>query len=1365
MALTENWVGGVTYMKKSLRRIVSLMLVGLLLLLMTAIFSSSEAGSNLPPEPLPPIVAVPMNVTATTPQRIHGSISSIAQVNDHTFTPTLNGSYRFVLSGLTNGSFRVSIYDSNGFLRADDSWMSNDSAIALDLTAGQTYTIRIRNRDFGSLISPYTLTIWEQKPTVNITGFNRISDSLQFTNQVNIYSYTASRTGSYRFVLSGMTGNGSLRVSIYDSNGFLHADEDWVFNGDGIPLDLTAGETYTIRIRNRDFGSLISPYTLTIERPEISTPPTPVGNSKNIPLQTRSPLSLGLTTPQRIHGGISDSSQVDAHPFTATLTGSHRFVLSGLTSGSLRVSIYDSNGFSLDNDSWMSNGSSIALDLTAGETYTIRIRNRDFGSLISPYTLTIWAQKPTVNISGYNQISDSIQFVNQVNIYTYTATRTGSYRFAMSGMTGNGSLRVSIYDSNGFLRADDSWMSNDSAIALDLTAGETYTIRIRNRDFGSLISPYTLTIWEQKPTVNISGYNQISDSIQFVNQVNIYEYNATRTGSHQFVMSGMTGNSSLRVSIYDSNGLRHANEDWMWNGTAITLYLTAGQTYIIRVRNRSAGSVISPYTLISPPTPTPQDAIIGTWEGTNRCNAGYSWDYKINVFRNSNGELEAITDCVATNPATTRNPGPGSWRSRVVYYPATNTFSFYFTEWIYHPRVGLSFWVQETYRNGVLLNDGNTLSVNMYATTWQGSRPYVFHRTSTAASCDWGRLFRHNADEYYHPLATRAAQLSELAYNRTGIRDNLAQQGFQSILSFEYESSLVAAHTIAYREIIVNGQQRNLIVVAVRGTVGEFGAIFNNIIYTPANHLGYLASASVIRENLSYYINNPFLQNQANNIVLITGHSQGGAVANILAASLNDASAPITTGQNNIFAYTFAAPRVTNNRNIGGHSNIFNMLNSNDLIPHYPPHLLFRHGQNFRLPMTQTSNITGIPIHIGHHHGIAQYRAWMQSHSNLTQVQLNQMMEGSLPSLVRINSPVDIRVYNSQGNLAGQIANNTASAPETSEVFAWVTEDGAKQFFLPYGDTYTLRFMGTGAGTMSYTVETLDILADEPNAIKAFENVRLYAGRQMVSEVVDTPDVRLLFQENGQTVGEIAQDGTETRFPAFTITAAPTAPSFGSHQVGYVQRPTQTITITNTGNQNVTLNTLPTIANWTLAAGANWNTAMAPGQTRTFTLRPNNGLAVGTYNPTITITGSNGISAQIQPTFTVTAISVTGITIPGAATRNLTAGQTLQLSATVAPTNATNQAVTWNSNNTAVATVNANGLVTTTSAGTATITVTTQDGSRTAQVTVTVTAGGNNGSTTPPPPPANTIFGTRWEATILNWILFFLGFGWIWMWF
>ena len=133
----------------------------------------------------------------------------------------------------------------------------------------------------------------------------------------------------------------------------------------------------------------------------------------------------------------------------------------------------------------------------------------------------------------------------------------------------------------------------------------------------------------------------------------------------------------------------------------------------------------------------------------------------------------------------------------------------------------------------------------------------------------------------------------------------------------------------------------------------------------------------------------------------------------------------------------------------------------------------------------------------------------------------------------------------------------------------------------------------------------------------------------------------------------------------------------------------------------------------------------------------------------------NEILHFIVPEQAVTAtavfedIPVTGVSIPGTATRTLTAGQTLQLSATITPSNAANRAVTWTSSNTAVATVSTTGLVRAVDRGTVTITATTECG-RAAQTTVRV---------------YRTIFSTRWKATPLNWLLFFLGFGWVWMWF
>lgn len=84
-------------------------------------------------------------------------------------------------------------------------------------------------------------------------------------------------------------------------------------------------------------------------------------------------------------------------------------------------------------------------------------------------------------------------------------------------------------------------------------------------------------------------------------------------------------------------------------------------------------------------------------------------------------------------------------------------------------------------------------------------------------------------------------------------------------------------------------------------------------------------------------------------------------------------------------------------------------------------------------------------------------------------------------------------------------------------------------------------------------------------------------------------------------------------------------------------------------------------------------------------------------------------------------VAVTGVSVsPAAATVGL--GSTQQLNAAIAPANATNQNVTWTSSNTAVATVNSAGLVTAVSTGTATITVKTADGNKTATSSITVAA-------------------------------------------
>ena len=92
---------------------------------------------------------------------------------------------------------------------------------------------------------------------------------------------------------------------------------------------------------------------------------------------------------------------------------------------------------------------------------------------------------------------------------------------------------------------------------------------------------------------------------------------------------------------------------------------------------------------------------------------------------------------------------------------------------------------------------------------------------------------------------------------------------------------------------------------------------------------------------------------------------------------------------------------------------------------------------------------------------------------------------------------------------------------------------------------------------------------------------------------------------------------------------------------------------------------------------------------------------------------------QLKIVFTIEeSVAVTGVTLDKTEAA-LNIGETLTLTATVAPDNATDQTVTWTSSDETVATV-ADGVVTAVAVGTATITVTTTDGAKTATCAVTV---------------------------------------------
>ena len=189
------------------------------------------------------------------------------------------------------------------------------------------------------------------------------------------------------------------------------------------------------------------------------------------------------------------------------------------------------------------------------------------------------------------------------------------------------------------------------------------------------------------------------------------------------------------------------------------------------------------------------------------------------------------------------------------------------------------------------------------------------------------------------------------------------------------------------------------------------------------------------------------------------------------------------------------------------------------------------------------------------------------------------------------------------------------------------------------------------------------------------------------------------------TITVTTEDGNHTATCEVTVTVPVTGVMLSQTELSLVKGATATLSAT----------VVPADATNKKVTWRSSNTSIATVENGIVT-------AVSAGNATITVTtedGNHTATCEVTVTVPATGVTLSQTELP------LAKGATATLTATVVPFDATNQKVTWRSNNTSVATVE-NGTVTAVSGGNATITVTTEDGNHTAtcEVTVTVSATG-----------------------------------------
>ena len=325
-----------------------------------------------------------------------------------------------------------------------------------------------------------------------------------------------------------------------------------------------------------------------------------------------------------------------------------------------------------------------------------------------------------------------------------------------------------------------------------------------------------------------------------------------------------------------------------------------------------------------------------------------------------------------------------------------------------------------------------------------------------------------------------------------------------------------------------------LVVVDVRGTVTGNDWLNDITTQFESDNNRFAALADEVLTNVESYLSSVGLQDP---IILVTGHSMGAAIANILAARLNGIMDP-----DNVYAYTFATPRTVNEAVSGNQAvnypNIFNILNSNDVVTYVPSSFFSidehwrRHGIDLyiNMPFNETLNtdILGMPCH-----AMSVYLNWMNSSENLSLQEMLALSEearvrGLLPIIAKIKCPVGVTIKDSNGNIIGyESRQENAVYPDmlNSGVVSWIEEDGAKMFFIPsIADAASIEIEAYDYGSMNFTVGSVD--ASTESEIKTLNNISLYPGKEFtadISEDVPVEDTQLFITENGETVGEVTE--------------------------------------------------------------------------------------------------------------------------------------------------------------------------------------------------------------------------------------------------
>jgi len=403
-------------------------------------------------------------------------------------------------------------------------------------------------------ITPYE----EKEHSVETATFSNYTGSITDAAQSTDYSITAPTSGTYRFETKNLVSGFTLSMYIFDSSGSRINYSTNLGNGEGMTADLKAGETYKLQVK-RSSGT--GNYEIVVGHPKET---------------------LDVSGYTQINDATEFRGQQNIYTYTPVQTGKHRIEIANLNAGvQVSIYIYDSAGYRVDYNTGISQKGGITATLEAGKTYTINVKQ---SSGCGSYTMNIGPQKATSDITGVTSLQDSIKFYGQENNYTITASHSGKYRFQIEQINSGIELSLYVYDSAGYRIDYSAGIGQDSGLTVSLEEGQKYNLVVKQ---SSSTGDYVLSVGAQKAYQDISSYDTVIDSIQFVGQRNIYYYKPSNSGSYSFTVSGLANNAEVSLYIIDDAGYTIDYRTGIDDNGKVTVSLDAAKNYTIEIRQSS----------------------------------------------------------------------------------------------------------------------------------------------------------------------------------------------------------------------------------------------------------------------------------------------------------------------------------------------------------------------------------------------------------------------------------------------------------------------------------------------------------------------------------------------------------------------------------------------------------------------------------------------------------------------------------------------------------------------------------------------------------------------------------------------------------